>query len=278
MMRAFRVSSAALCAATALGAQGIMVAPHAVFMTHGARGGAVTLINPGTEPVEVSIEIFYGYTTTDSTGQLTLVRIDRPDSTQPSAAGWLRAFPRRLSVGPEERQIVRLLATPPPGLPDGEYWARLAFTAQAGQVPVTGVIDTARIKVGLTLQVRTIVGLHYRTGMVHTGVTASGLGAVLVGDSLVVRARLARQGNAAYLGTVRGTLVDAKGAAAGEFTIPITVFNVNDYRWSAAVGALAPGRYALHLAITTEREDLDDQPGVVLMSAPVRDSAEVVVP
>src|SRR5207249_4490269 len=31
---------------------------------------------------------------------------------------------RRLTIAPLQRQTVRLLATPPPGLPDGEYWAR----------------------------------------------------------------------------------------------------------------------------------------------------------
>lgn len=256
-----------------LRAQGVMIAPHAVFMSHGARSGAVTLLNPGTEPVEVAVSVFYGYTATDSTGQLTLVTVDHPDSTQPSASGWLQAFPRRLTVGPQEQQVVRLLATPPANLPDGEYWARLAFTAKAGQLPVAGVSDTGNIKVGLTLQVRTVIGLHYRKGVVRTGIAVSGLHALRQGDSVVVQARIERQGNAAYLGTVHGTVVASNGRVVGAFHVPVTVFYANEPRWAVSIGAAPADSYRLRLEITTEREDL--QPELLLQGPVVRDSVEV---
>jgi P pilus assembly chaperone PapD len=270
------IVAAALGASATLRAQGVMIAPHAVFMSQGSRSGAVTLLNPGTEPVEVSVSVFYGYTATDSTGQLTLVTIDHPDSTQPSAADWLQAFPRRLTVGPQEQQVVRLLATPPANLPDGEYWARLAFTAKAGQLPVAGVSDTANIKVGLTLQVRTVIGLHYRKGSVRTGIAVSDLQAARQGDSVVVHARLERRGNAAYLGTVHGTVVGSNGKAVGTFQVPITVFYTNAPRWAVSIGDAPADRYRLRIDIVTDREDL--QPEVLLPSPVVRDSVAVTLP
>ena len=155
---------------TSLRAQGVMVAPHAVYIDHRVRSGSVLLYNPGTEPVEVSISTFFGYPTTDSAGAIVLRTVDTPDSTLPSAAAWIQAFPRRLTVAPLERQTVRLLARPPAGLADGEYWLRLVIAAKAGQVPVTGVSDTTGIQVGLTLEVRTVIGVAYRKGAVSTGV------------------------------------------------------------------------------------------------------------
>jgi P pilus assembly chaperone PapD len=266
----------ALGFAPSLGAQGVMIAPHAVFIAPGARSGTVTLYNPGAEPVEVTVSVFYGYTATDSAGQLTLVTLDHPDSTHPSAADWIQAFPRRLTVGPRDQQVVRLLASPPAGLPDGEYWARLAFLAKAGQLPVAGVTDTAKIKVGLTLQVRTVIGLHYRKGAVRTGIAVSGLQAVRQGDSVVVRARLERQGNAAYLGTVHGTVVGSRGESVGEFEVPVTVFFSNDPRWAVSIGGARADRYTLRLSITPEREDLE--PEQLLRTPAVRDSVVVSVP
>jgi hypothetical protein len=274
--RALRVAAVVLIGAGPLGAQGVMIAPHAVFMSQGGRSGTVTLLNPGNEPVEVLVEVFYGYTATDSTGQLTLVSLEHPDSAQPTAASWIQAFPRRLTVGPRDQQVVRLLATPPADLPDGEYWARLAFTAKAGQLPVTGVSDTANIKVGLTLQVRTVIGLHYRKGVVHTGLALSGLHATRQGDSVIVHARLARQGNAAYLGTVHGVVVGSRGNALGEFSVPVTVFFANDPRWAVAIGPVPADRYVLRIDITTQRDDL--RPEVLLPSAVVRDSVAVTAP
>ena len=276
MKRTLSILATALAAAAALPGQGIMVAPHALFIARGARSGSVTLLNPDTAPVEVSVEVFYGYTATDSTGQLTLRTVEHPDSMQPSAAPWLQAFPRRLTIGPREQQVVRLLASPPAGLPDGEYWARLAFTAKAGQLPVAGVADTAKVKVGLTLQVRTVIGVHYRKGAVTTGLALSGLQAVRRGDSVIVHARLERTGNAAYLGTVHGTVVGTGGRTVGEFRIPVTVFFANEPRWAVGIVGAPAGPYLLRIEATTERDDLAQD--VMLQVPVVRDSVAVSTP
>lgn len=268
-----------LSGAAALAGQGIAIAPHVVFIDHHQRSGAVTLYNPGHDPVEVDIAIFYGYTSYDSAGNFVLKTVEQPDSTQASAAGWIQAFPRRVTVPPQDRQIIRLLASPPPSLKDGEYWARISFTVKAGQVPVSGVSDTARIKVGLDLQVRTIIGILYRKGTVQTGVAVDGLRAELAGDSVVVHARLVRQGNAAYLGTARGTLVGPNGREVGSFKAPLYVYIDGTPRWAAAITApLAPGKYRLRLALETGREDLEDLANFVLKAPIVRDSTDLVVP
>src|SRR5881628_1773345 len=196
-----------------LAAQGVMVAPHAVFIDHRLRSGSVLLYNPGTEPVEVAISTMFGYPVTDSTGAIRLRTVETPDSTLPSALAWIQAFPRRLTVGPRERQTVRLLARPPIGLADGEYWLRLIIAAQAGRVPITGIADTTAIQVGLTLEVRTIIGVNYRKGPVTTGVTLSQLRAQIAGDSLITRSKIERHGNAAFIGMIRETLVDSTGVS-----------------------------------------------------------------
>jgi fimbrial chaperone protein len=275
MTRLFWAAAFGVTVTATAAAQGVMIAPHAVFIDHRQRSGAITLLNPGTEPVEVAVAVFYGYTTVDSLAGLSLVTVDHPDSTQPSAAGWVQAFPRRVTVGPGERQTVRLLASPPPGLPDGEYWARLAFTAKAGQVPVAGVTDTARIRIGLDLQVRSIIGLWYRKGSVRTGVTISGVRAERRGDSVRVSATLTRTGNAAYLGTAHIELRDARDRVVGELRAPVTVFAQDSPRWELPISG--PGPFRMQLELLTQRDDFDDQ-RVVLQAPPVRDSATVTVP
>lgn len=261
-----------------LAAQGVLVAPHAVFIDHRTRSGSVLLYNPGTEPVEVTIATFFGYPVTDSLGRIVLRTVEQPspDTTLPNAAPWLQAFPRRLTVAPLERQTVRLLMRPPTNLADGEYWARLVIAAKGGRVPVIGAGDTAAIQVGLTLEVRTIIGVNYRKGAVHTGIALSDLRATLVADTLEVWSQLARLGNAAFIGTVRGTLVDSIGAARGEFVSPIGVYYTMRPRFTIPVGMLPPGRYWLRYEVKAEREDL--APDVVLPAPVVRDSVEVRVP
>lgn len=276
MMRTLAIAVTLALGTASLAAQGVMVAPHAVFIDHRLRSGSVLLYNPGTEPVEVAISTIFGYPTTDSTGRIMLDTLRR-DSTV-SALGWIQAFPRRLTVGPRERQTVRLLARPPAGLPDGEYWLRLVIAAQAGRVPITGVADTTAIQVGLTLEVRTIIGVNYRKGPVTTGVTLSQLRAQIAGDSLITRARLERRGNAAFIGTIRQTLTDSSGHVLASYQSPIGVYFTMEPRLANVMRPpqLARGRYWLRYEVVTEREDLD--PTVVLKAPAVRDSVQLIIP
>jgi len=285
MMRVIGLASTLALISTTLSAQGVMVAPHAVFIDHTQRSGSVLLYNPGTEPVEVTISTIFGYPTTDSIGRIQLDTL-MADSTN-SALGWIQAFPRRLTVGPRERQTVRLLARPPVGLADGEYWLRLRIAAQAGSVPITGVADTTAIQVGLKLEVRTIIGVNYRKGPVMTGASLSNLRAQVVGDSVITRARIERRGNAAFIGMIRETIVDSTGAVRAQrvgdslvtsYQSPIGVYFTMEPRLASAVPApgLPRGRYWLRYEVVAEREDLD--PKVVLKAPAVRDSVQLIVP
>jgi hypothetical protein len=290
MTRTLLVVAAVAFAIRSLPAQGVMIAPHAVYIDHRARSGSVLLYNPGTEAVEVTISTLFGYPATDSTGAILLDTLARDSSR--SALAWIQAFPRRLTVGPRERQTVRLLARPPADLADGEYWLRLAIAAQAGRVPISGVADTSAIQIGLTLEVRTIIGVNYRKGPVTTGVVVSGVRAQVLGDSLVTRSRIERRGNAAFVGVIRQTLVDSTGRTRAQVVengrggdslvttrqSPIAVYVTMEPRLATRVAApgLPRGRYWLRYEVVADREDLD--PSVVLPAPTVRDSVRVVIP
>ena len=79
MRRALAFVPLLVCAAQ-LGAQGVVIAPHAVFIDGRARSGSVLLYNPNTEPVEVSISLVFGYPVTDSAGRIVLRTIDVVDA------------------------------------------------------------------------------------------------------------------------------------------------------------------------------------------------------
>lgn len=257
-------------------AQGVVVAPHAVFMDARTRSASVNLYNPGTEPAEVAISSFFGYPATDSLGHFLLVT---PDSAQaagmPSADGWVEAFPRRVTIAPLQRQTIRLLARPPQGLADGEYWSRLVISAKGGSLPVTGIDTTSSISIGLTLEVRTIIPLLYRKGKLTTGVTVSDLRWERAGDSLVMRAKLRRQGTAAFLGTARGALVDDRGATVSRFERPIAIYYDADPAFELSAPSAA-GRYLLRLEVVSERTDIPQD--LLLRSPPVTDSVQVTLP
>jgi len=257
-------------------AQGVVVAPHAVYIDHATRSGSLSLYNPGEEPVEVTLSFGFGIPVTDSAGTIRIELLDVAPAGEPAATAWLQAYPRRVSIPPQQRQTIRLLATPPAQLPDGEYWARLVVEARGGTVPVSGAPDSGAIRVGLNLIVRTVIAVVYRKGVLTTGVTLAPITASHEGDSVAVRVPLTRTGTAAYLGTARAQVIDARGQVAGQTERSIAVYHVLDPRLDVPVDSLPPGRYKVRVEVTTTRADLP--PGIPLPAPPVRDSVEVTVP
>lgn len=259
-----------------LAGQGVLIAPTTVIIDGRSRTSSLQLVNQGEEPAEVEISTFFAYTITDSTGQLQLHTPDAPDSTLISAAEWIRPFPRRMTIAAKSQQTVRLLVTPPADLPDGEYWARLAVLARGGRVPIETSTDTSLVHVGLSIEVRTLLPVLYRKGKVETGVAISGLRAERVADSVVVRGRLERQGNAAMIGTLRGEFVDPAGRVRASFSQPISTYLALEPRFVTPADSLPSGDYTLRMEVSAERRDLP--PEALLPFRAVRDSVAVHLP
>ncbi len=257
-------------------AQGVLIAPTAVFIDARSRTASLMIVNPNEQTAEVDVSTLFGYPVTDSTGQLVLRTIDAPDSTVPSAAAWVRPFPRRMTLAPHAQQTVRLLVSPPPSLADGEYWARLVITARGGQIPLTEAADSGQVHVGLSVEVRTILPLLYRKGRQQGGLRLSDLTAAPSGDSVVVRAHLVRAGTAAALGTARGELVDSTGAVRASFTAPVSAYYAVEPRFTVPRDSLPPGRYRLRFEVTAGRADL--APEVIVPFQAVRDSVSLQLP
>ena len=265
-----------LALAAPLAGQGVLIAPTTVIIDARARTTSILLVNQGEEPAEVDISTFFAYTITDSTGQLQLHAPDSTENRFTSAAEWIRAFPRRMTIAPKSQQTVRLLVSPPADLPDGEYWARLAVLARGGRVPLERSTDTSQVNVGLSIEVRTLLPVLYRKGKVETGVAISDLRAARVADSVVVRGRLERQGNAAMIGTVRSELVDSAGRVRAAFSQPISTYLALEPRFVAPADSVPSGEYTLRMEVSAERRDLP--PEALLPFRAVRDSVAVHLP
>jgi hypothetical protein len=255
-------------------AQAVVVAPHHTFIDHRTRSGVIHLHNGGTEPEEVSISFVFAYPISDSAGNVRVQVFDAPGADEPSAAGWIRAYPRRMMVGPGETQAVRLLAQPPSDLADGEYWTRAVVAARGAQVPLE-TPDTA-VKIGLTLETRTVVPVTYRKGHVTTGILMTGFDQAIEGDSVVARVGLRRTGNGAFLGTLHLRLVDGSGNPGAEVDRLVAVYHELTRRVAIPISDLPAGPYTLHVRVDTRRSDLDPQD--VLPAQALQDSLKFQLP
>jgi hypothetical protein len=257
-------------------ADAVLVAPHALFLGDRNRSGQVYLVNQGSAAEEVTLELQFGFPVSDSTGGMRIELIPNPGPEYPSAAAWLRAFPRRARVEPGQRQAVRIQASPPANLPDGEYWSRLIVTSHE-VTPPTPVSGDTGVRAGITFELRTITSVTYRKGAVRTGVRLDSLSASAVADTIAVWLGLSREGNAAFLGSARFEVVDPAGRAVRQWpATPIAVYYKVLRRFALPLDSLPPGRYRLRLLVSTERQDIAFQS--VLPATPVERIVEVDVP
>jgi hypothetical protein len=225
-------------------------------------------VNTGNEAAEVSVSTVFGYPVSDSAGRISVMMTERPDSTQPSAASWIVAYPTHIVIRPGAHQIIRLLSKATSALPDGEYWTRLVISAKGGAVRLSEAraADTAAIRVGVSLEVRTVIALLYRKGAVRTGLAIGTPSARVIGDSIEVRVPLKREGNAAFIGMMRLSLVDAAGQEMARGEHQTAVYYELAPAWRLPIDRSRRGPYSLRVTLDNVRDDVPT--GVRLPFAP----------
>jgi fimbrial chaperone protein len=248
------VVAAALLALTALPLFSVSVSPMAVYLTDRSRDGTITLYNPGSRPEEIRVELAFGYPQTDAEGHVQVPLTPEAPAGEPSAVPWLSVFPRRLVLEPGQRQVVRILARPPAGLEEGEYWGRALIRSRGGQAP----IEARSGDVGVQLDVETVVvvAVNYRNGRVVTGLVVDEASARVDGDSTVARIALTRTGNAAFLGRLLVEALAADGAVLSSSEQVLAVYRSMAPRVSLPTPGDGARPVRVRYTLDTRRDDL----------------------
>ncbi len=263
--------AALLLAFGARPAAAVSVSPIAVYLDQNTRTATLTLYNSGALPEEVEIGFAFGYPVSDSAGNVSVPLADTAGPGEPSAVSWMRAFPRRLTLEPGQRQVVRVMAEPPAGLADGEYWARVLVRSRGGQPP----IEQTQGAVTLQLNVETVVvaAASFRKGTVSTGVAVAEPRTIRAPQGVFLQVDLSRQGNAAYLGRVRAELLAPDGSVLAEATDELAVYHRLRRRFLLPfAGTPGPG-YRVRYTFETVRPDLP--PGGVVRAENVTGTVAV---
>jgi P pilus assembly chaperone PapD len=278
------IAAALLSATSAVSAeaQGLLIAPNAIVIDSKTKTGSVTLVNTGDRPIEASMSTSFAYPVTDSTGTMFLKSIDDVTDTMPSAREWIRIYPQKLVLPAGGRRTVRLMVEPAANAATGEFWARLIVTSREAapqRIAVEqGPSGEARpdVSIGLTLELRSVLGVFYRNGSVSTGVTLTNARAQIHGDSIAARVSMKRTGNAAFVGSLKMIVKDSTGATRKERSLPLGVYYTIDPRVTIPRDGLAPGNYTVTLEAISSRPDVADR--LLLPIAPVKVVAPLRIP
>jgi P pilus assembly chaperone PapD len=251
---------------------GIGVDPHMVVLTATRPAGEITVLNPHATRAEFSVDLRFGYATTDAAGQLRVELNDEPDNA--SAASWVVPYPNRFILRPGGTRKVRLLARPPATLADGEYWARITVHARddASSAPaLEAAIDTSdatSARVRIAMETATVLPVFFRKGAVSTGIAIGSADAVARRGTIDVRATLTRNGNSAFIGIAHLVVHDSSGHLIATADRQIAVYRTMRPRWTIAIppGASLDGN-TVAVSLSTDRHDVPRN--LLLQAGPV---------
>jgi len=190
-------------------AASVLVSPTVVFITDKNPTGRITLLNRGNTPQEVTVYFSFGLPISDSLGNLSVTFQDSAVTDPRSCLEWVRAFPKKVIIGPDESQVVRLMASAPDNLPDGEYWARIMVRSQSAivDVPVAGEQDGIQTQLNMITEMALM--LKYRTGDLISDMELQNASVSLKGSTVEVMIDLENRGNVSYMGMLETRLLDS---------------------------------------------------------------------
>ncbi len=254
-------------------AAAVTVSPNAVYIDHRTRSGTLTLYNQGTLPEEIELSFAFGYPRSDEAGNISVQLDSVAPAGEPSVVPWLRAFPRRLRLEPGQRQVVRIMVSPPAGLAEGEYWGRIRIHATGGQPPIEQALD-ANITTSVSVAMEIVAPVNYRNGTMRTGVQVAGSRARATAEGAELVLDMERQGNAAFVGQVRARLLDPSGRVVAEVNDGVAVYR--KLRKVMRLPASVPGGlrgYRVEYTVDTERPDVP--PESILPASTISDTVTI---
>jgi len=201
-----------LLSATAILAQ-VEIDPPRPVLSSRLRSLEMTVKNPTSKPLEVTVEFLYTVIRSDSTGAEMLADSNLTSTeTTRNCSSWLKVFPRKFTIQPQSTRSVRLLAAIPGTAEDGEYWSRIVFNTNQRDIKPIELNDSADVQLNVGMQLAVGLPVLVRVGKIETGVdVATVIPTAVDSGKMGLLCDLSRSGNSPYRGTV---LAQLKGAAA----------------------------------------------------------------
>lgn len=203
---------------------GVLVAPTVVFLSDKSRTGRLTIQNPTNEPKDVTISFSFGLPMSDSLGDVYLTLQDSNVTDPRSALGWVKAFPRKVVLPPNGSQVVRVVASPPDGLSDGEYWARIVVAAQEGEATIPASDQNGAISTKLNMVTQTAIVLKYRTGALVSDLALMGASAQTTTSQVWATVDLVNRGNVSYVGVLKCRLLGGDNSEISSNQVDLAVY------------------------------------------------------
>lgn len=188
-----------------------MVVPKRLVFEGNQRSQEINLANTGKDTAIYAVSLInYKMTETGS-----FEEINNPEKGQRFATDFLRYFPRRVTLAPNEAQTIRVQLTRTGNLEEGEYRSHMYFRAVETQTAL-GEKDLNSSE-GIAIQIKTVFGISIpviiRNGKSNTEVSLSDIHANFVLETPQISLSINRTGNMSVYGDLKVEHISEKGVA-----------------------------------------------------------------
>lgn len=253
---------------------GVLVQPSFIFLDQSRGSIPITVRNPSNTAVEVWLEVKFGYVTSNDTGQ-TIVVYDTVGTPPQSAVPWIKFYPQRFRLEPLQSQIVRVIVSPPPGIGDGEYWARIMVGNQDVK-EVQRPADVGKGKSGIIFAQKIGIPLHYRKGTVSTGLDIKNVDVSVTQDKITLTMDLNRLGNASYWGGATFSIYDSQRKRVLSTKKDLVVYTNYHAKVEIDRSKIQPGTYSLEVDISPDLRT-NIRKGDLIPSDPIHIAKSIVL-
>lgn len=219
-----------LTSANVLAQGDLMILPKRLVFDGNERSKEINLINTGSETATYGISLINYRMTED--GDFEEVTV--PDEGQRFADGFLRFYPRQVTLGPREAQTVRVQVTRTGNMTTGEYRSHIYFRAIEDQTAL-GAETQETDQDGISINIRAVFGISIptiiRNGQSTTSIELSDLSLDISGDTPVLTTTINRSGNMSVYGALEVTHIapDGKRTLVGGVK-GVSVYTPNERR------------------------------------------------
>ncbi len=208
-LKGFGLLCALACGGAALPAQAagdLLVAPTRVILD-GSRGTEVVLNNIGAEPATYRISLEIKRMT--AVGGLDEIAEDHASAAEKAALAMIAFSPRRVTLPPNQPQVIRVGVRVPEGTPPGEYRAHMLFRAVPDAAAAVAADPAAPAGTGVSIALTPIYGITIpvivRVGDLGADATIGEAWVANTPDGPAFNFDLARSGNRSVYGDIEVT-------------------------------------------------------------------------
>lgn len=233
------------------------VLPPAAFLDPKTNSGMVFLENKNNKPKEVTIDFKFGYLKYDENGNFSMEYNDK-NAEKWSLLPYIRAFPKKMVIPPNGRQMIRFMVKATPSMPDGAYWVRLIVASKDARKQIDSATGTnVRVNLELAMSTSTIVILQ--KGKCNTGLEIKSHSFDINNEKLLLKLKMDKTGNTPFWGNVNLEVKDVFGNLVESKKQPLVVYFNSLVTLSLDRKKYTSGKYTLNLNIDNDRDEIPDE-------------------